>query len=146
MTLHPFRLFPQTSVLTATDDALVEGSENFNVVLSGPASTTGADVQLDANADSEQVQITDNDSVTFSIDSDINTVDEGDDVTLTISLDGSGSGTGPFVLQPDETASIDLAENDGPAPATDSADYDSFLSAVGDVAAGRCRCCFNGDR
>ena len=119
-------------VITTNDDALIEGPENFNVVLSGPASTSGADVQLDAAAASEQIEITDNDLVTFSIDSDVNTVAEGANVTFTISLVGSGStsGTDPFALQTGETASIDLAENNGPAPATTSADFDSFLACL----------------
>ena len=82
--------------------------------------------------------------MTFSIDSDVNTVAEGGNVTFTISLDGSGSGAGPFALQTGETASIDLAENNGPAPATTSADYDSFLDAVQAVADARADLSFDG--
>ncbi len=121
--------------LTATEDSLVEGPENFTVTLSTPGTTTNANIQL--GTASVETEIADNDFATWSISSNLATVVEGNDVTYTIELDGDGVGTGPFILQVGETATIDLSQIDGPVPLTDSADYDSFLAAVGVVAAGR---------
>ena len=107
---------------TAIDDSLVEGDETVDLEVVNITSTVCGSTSDPVNSQVETVNgtitITDNDLVTFSIDSDINTVAEGNDVTFTISLVGSGS-TGsadPFALQTGETASIDLAENNGPAP------------------------------
>ncbi|WP_146537518.1 Calx-beta domain-containing protein [Rubripirellula reticaptiva] len=124
--------------ITATEDSLVEGPENFTVTLATPGTTTNADIQLDAGSASVQTAIADNDFATWSISSNLPSVVEGNDVTYTVDLDGDGFGTGPFILQAGETATIDLAQVDGPAPTdTNSSDYDSFLAAVGVVAAGR---------
>ena len=50
------------------------------------------------------------------------------DVNYTISLDGSGSGTGPFVLQAGDVATVGLSlTNSG----TDVNDYSAFAAAVG---------------
>ncbi|MGB7325827.1 MAG: Calx-beta domain-containing protein [Rubripirellula sp.] len=120
--------------LTAIDDTLVEGPENYVVSLANPASSTGADIQLgDASV---STKITDNDLATWSITGSTN-VNEGAVAAYTIALTGSGSGAGPFVLQAGETATIDIAQTDGPADATTSADYEDFLTKLATVVGTR---------
>jgi len=120
--------------LTATDDALVEGPENFNVVLSGATSSTGADVQLDANAATEQVEITDNDYATFNLSQNSSPVDEGVAIDYTISLDGGTDSTtattGPFVLQAGEDASTIVSLTNGTTDGADRDDYSDFSAAL----------------
>ena len=97
--------------LTATDDALIEGPENFNVELSEQSSTTGADVQLDSTAATEQIEITDNDTAVLSL-SGATTVNEGGTTSYTISATTAGSvaapSAAPFILQANETIQYDI--------------------------------------
>ena len=108
--------------LTAVDDAIVEGSENFTVSIANPASTTGSDIAT-GGPTTVTTTITDNDVATWSITGDA-IVGEGDDAKFVVNLAGT--------LQAGETASIDLAIGDID---TTSADYASFVAAVNDAIA-----------
>ena len=108
--------------LTAVDDAVVEGSEDFTVSIANPGTTTGSDVAT-GGPTTVTTTITDNDTATWSITGDP-TVGEGDDAKFVVSLAGT--------LQAGETASIELAIGDVD---TTSADYASFVTAVDDAIA-----------
>jgi len=74
--------------LDTNDDSLIEGDEDFTVAIANPSGSVASQASFSETDNSVTTTINDNDLVTFSIDSDINTVAEGDDVTLTISLVG----------------------------------------------------------
>ena len=103
--------------LTATDDALTEGSEDYFVSIANPGTTTGSAVAVGGST-TVTTTITDNDTAIFSLIGDA-TVGEGADAKYVLSLSGT--------LQAGETATIDLSLGDVD---TNSADYASFVAAV----------------
>ena len=103
--------------LTAIDDAIVEGSENFTVSIANPATTTGIDITT-VGPTTVTTTITDNDVATWSLTGDA-IVAEGADAKYVVNLAGT--------LQAGETASIELAIGDTD---TTSADYAGFVAAV----------------
>ena len=108
--------------LTATDDVLVEGPENFTVSIANPGSTTGGDIAVGGSS-TITTTITDNDIATWSITGDP-IVDEGADAKYTVNLNGT--------LQAGETATIEL--NIGNITAI-APDFANFVTAVNDAVA-----------
>ena len=108
--------------LTAVDDILVEGSENFTVSISNPGTTTGS-ATVTGGTPTVTTTITDNDVATWSITGDTAVV-EGDDAKYVLALAGT--------LQAGETATIELAIGDTD---TTSTDYANFVTAVNDAIA-----------
>ncbi len=102
--------------LGALDDTLTEGLESFQVNLSNPASTSGANILL--GNDTVTTVITDNDQSVWSITGEAS-VDEGDLARYTIALSG--------ILQGGETATVNLTFAD---ISTNSLDYGDFAAAV----------------
>ncbi len=109
--------------LTATDDALSEGSEDYTVGISNPGSTTGSGTNAAASLVMTTIQ--DNDSVQWSIMGDV-VVDEGGTAQYIVSLSG--------ILQAGENSSVELTLADID---TTSADYDVFITAVQAAVASR---------
>ncbi|WP_075082765.1 Calx-beta domain-containing protein [Mariniblastus fucicola] len=106
-----------TIELSAVDDVLAEGPEDFVVQISNPSSTTGVDSEL-GSAVTVTTEITDNDAAAWSIIGD-STVDEGGTSQYTISLQGT--------LQAGENSSVQIVLAD---IETSSADYENFIAAV----------------
>lgn len=111
--------------LTATDDAVVEGPEQYSINLSNAGSTSGILVGVDGAADSVQTTIEDTvgdggatETAQWSITGAAN-VAEGSPLSWQVTL---GS-----ILQAGEIATVDLALSDID---TNSADYGDFQAAV----------------
>ena len=102
--------------LAAVNDGLVEGNEQYQVVLSNPGTTTVSDVTLGTNE--VTTTITDVGIATWSLSGDTG-VTEGNAASYTVHLDGT--------LQAGETATVHLALADN---STTSADHASFTAAV----------------
>ena len=117
--------------LTAVDDALSEGNEDFTVSIANPGSTTGSDTAVGGTT-TVTTTIIDNDVAQWSI-AGPPTVGEGATASYTVSLTGT--------LQANETALIDLGLTDVD---TTSADYSAFASAVNNAVAGRSDLTFDG--
>ena len=103
--------------VSAVDDGVAEGNEDFQVSIANPGSTTGI-VAVTGGPTIVITTITDNDVATWSITGDP-VVNEGDDAKYTVNLAGT--------LQAGETATIDLSIRNTD---TTSADYASFAAAV----------------
>ena len=99
----------------AIDDTLIEGSEDFNVSIANPSTTTGSAV-VTGGPTVVTTTIIDNDLATWSIAGDA-TVGEGADAKYVLTL------VGP--LQSGQTATIDLSIGDID---TTSADYANFVT------------------
>ena len=110
--------------LTAIDDVLIEGDEDYTIAISNPGSTTGGDIQT-AGTTVVTTTITDDDIAAWSITGDT-TVNEGATAQYTIALAGT--------LQAGETATIELGLTDVD---TNSSDYANFVAAVNAAIAGR---------
>jgi flavin-binding protein dodecin len=108
--------------LGAIDDSLVEGSEDWQISISNPGSTTGSDIQT-TTATSVTTTVIDNDVATWSISGDA-AVAEGAEAKYVVNLAGT--------LQSGETATIDL--NIGNVSAI-AADYGNFVGSVNDAIA-----------
>ena len=108
--------------LTAIDDLLIEGPEDYTVSISNPGSTTGGDIGVSA-ATSVTTTIIDNDVAAWSLTGDP-VVGEGSNAKYTLALDGT--------LQAGETATIDLFIGNVTAIA---ADFSSLATAVNDAIA-----------
>ena len=107
---------PLAFSLDAADDNLVEGPEDFTIVLSVP----------DNGLSSVTTTIADSDTATWSLAGDTSMTESGPgSADYTVSLAG--------VLQEGETASIDLSLADG---GTSGADYLDFAAAVSSAAGG----------
>ena len=115
--------------LSLLDDALIEGPEDFTIDLANAASSTGADVSVDAAAASVTTTINDTQGpggvadgpAEFSI-TGPSAGDEGSDASYQVALAGAlGAG---------ENASVDISLTDVD---TTSADYGDFLAAVQDA-------------
>ena len=112
--------------LGISDDILIEGSEQFEIVLSNPGSTTGAAVQVSSTADSVTTTINDTQGLggvadgpaEWSIIGDTS-VNEGATAGYRIILSGA--------FGENESVSVDLGLSDVD---TTSADYANFVSAV----------------
>ena len=115
--------------LGAANDPLVEGPEQYKVVLSNAGSTTGSSIALGTSE--ATTTITDNDTATWSI-SGSASVTEGNPASYTVHLAGT--------LQAGETATIDLAVTN---LTTTSADYANFVTAVNTAISGRADLSFN---
>ena len=102
--------------LGAVNDGLVEGTEQYTVVLSNPGTTTVSDITLGTSE--VTTTITDADTATWSLSGDTG-VTEGSTASYTVHLAGT--------LQAGETATMHLALTDG---TTTSADHASFAAAV----------------
>lgn len=103
--------------VTAIDDTLVEGSENYQVSIANPGTTTGSAI-VTSGPTTVVTTITDDDTATWSIAGDA-TVGEGADAKYLVSLAGT--------LQAGETATIELYSGNVD---TTSADYANFVAAV----------------
>lgn len=117
--------------LPTVNDSLVEGTEAVDLSIQNVRSVTLASTSdpLNTQVVTEDATITilDNDAVEWNIAQDVSEVIEGGQVTYTISLDGSGSGAGPFVLQDGDTASVAVSlMNLG----TDGGDYSALGAAI----------------
>ena len=119
-------------MLDTIDDAVTEGPERFNLLLSNPSSTTGLSPTISATDNIATTTIIDNDSATWSISGDVQ-VDEGATAQYTVALSG--------ILQSGETATVDLGLVDVD---TTSADYAAFVTAVTNAVAGRTDLAFDG--
>ena len=115
--------------LMITDDALIEGAEDFSIGLASAASSTGGDIAVSATAATVTTTINDTQGVAGIADgpaqwSIVGSVagDEGDDVAYTVSL------TGSFGAGEDATVDIGLTDID-----TNSADYSNFEQSVQDA-------------
>ena len=110
--------------LGVTDDAFIEGSENFEIELSNAASTTGVTTSIGTDTATTTINDTqgpggaDDGPATWSI-TGTSHVDEGNDSTYTLSLAG--------MLQADETVTVDLSIGDID---TNNSDYGTFTTAV----------------
>ena len=122
---------PLTIELDAVDDSLVEGDEDYRILIANAGSTTGGEVLLGADT-SVTTTIADNDTATFSLTGDL-TVAEGATAQYTVALAGT--------LQAAETATINLSIAD---VETTSTDYASFVAAVNTAIAGRSDLTFDG--
>ena len=117
--------------LLATNDIIVEGPEDYDVSISGAASTTGAAINIDVANNTVNTTIEDtidavgtsNDTASWSI-SGPTTADEAATAQYTVSLDAA--------LGANETATVDISLTDID---TNSSDYASFLAAVAAAAA-----------
>ena len=118
--------------LATVQDAVVEGDERFNLLLSNAGSTTGLNPTVSVTQGIVTTAILDNDAAQWTIVGDP-TVPEGSFAQYTVALDG--------VLQSGETATIDLGLTNVD---TTSADYDSFVNAVNAAIAGRTDLSFDG--
>ncbi|WP_075085217.1 beta strand repeat-containing protein [Mariniblastus fucicola] len=122
--------------VTATDDSLVEGSETVDITIDNPGSTTGADVRLAGDDGTGTVvpditvttEITDNDLAEWNLTQATSPVVEGGSVAYTFSLTASGSGTGPFLFQAGETASVEVQVTD--ITTVYGVDYDNAVTAI----------------
>ena len=107
--------------LSTDDDSVVEGWEDYTVSIATPASTTGADVQLDAGNSSVATTIIDADAATWSLTGNSG-VTEGASAGYTLSLAGT--------LQEDETATVDLSISfPAGGPSLDPAEVADFTNA-----------------
>lgn len=112
-----------------TDDALIEGPENYSIGLSNSGSTTGANVGIGTG--SVTTTINDTQGIGGSVDgpgqwsiSGPASVNEGGNAQYTVSLNGSfGAG---------ETATVDLSLS---AIETNSTDYSSLIAAINTAVA-----------
>ena len=117
--------------VTATDDVLVETSEDYTVSISNPGSTTGDATTLGGTT-SVATTIADNDAAIWSITGDAS-VDEGDVAQYTVSLSGT--------LQTGSSAVVDINISDLD---TNSPDYANFVAAVNAAVSGRSDLAFDG--
>ena len=128
-------------VLQATDDSDIEGPEDVSILIENAGSTTGADVRLDGDTMAMPVTditvtttINDNDFAEWNlVQGPMDDVDEGDSQTYTFSLTGDGSGTGPFLFQAGETATVDVQVD--AMDTTIGDDYPSPVQAIFDAVA-----------
>ena len=118
--------------VTATDDNLVEGTENVEITINNPDSNSGQ-VALFNNASDITVntEINDNDTATWTLSSD-GAVNEGDIQVYVLKLDGTDgattdSGTEDAAVQAGDTATIDITLN---SEDTNSADFDAAFDAA----------------
>ncbi len=109
--------------LTAVDDVITEGSEDYTVGLNNPGSTTGSSVT--GLASPVMTTIIDNDAVQWYLMGDV-TVDEGGTAQYMVGLSG--------ILQSGENSSVLLTLAD---LETNSTDYDNFVTAVQTAVAAR---------
>ena len=109
--------------LGAVADGLVEGPEQFKIVLSNPGTTTVSDITLGTSE--VTTTITDGDTATWSI-TGSNNVNEGTNANYTVHLAGT--------LQANETATVHLALAD---ISTTSGDHANFVTAVNAAIGGR---------
>ena len=126
------RMTPLVIQLEITDDALIEGPEDFAVTLSNPTSTTGVDTQITDEADQIVVVIDDTQGPGGPIDGPAQwsitgptQQNEGTTATYTVQLDG--------VFQADEVVTVELAITDID---TDSDDYGDIVAAIQAAIAG----------
>ena len=117
--------------VSTVNDSQVEGTEVVELAVSNVRSETSGSTSNPLNTqvvtEDGTITILDNDTVTWNIAQSSASVAEGGTVAYTISLDGDGSGDGPFVLQSGDTASVRVAlTNLG----TDMTDYSSFAGAI----------------
>ena len=122
--------------LPTVDDSLVEGTETVDLSIQNVRSVTSGSTSDPLNTQvvtvDDTITILDNDTVVWNIAQDESSVSEGGDVTYTISLDGDGSGVGPFVLQSGDTASVSVSLNN---LGTNGDDYSPLVDAINDALA-----------
>ena len=122
--------------LPTVDDSLVEGTETVDLSIQNVRSVTSGSTSDPLNTQvvtvDDTITILDNDTVVWNIAQDESSVSEGGDVTYTISLDGDGSGVGPFVLQSGDTASVSVSLNN---LGTNGDDYSPLVDAINDAVA-----------
>ena len=122
--------------LPTVDDSLVEGTETVDLSIQNVRSVTSGSTSDPLNTQvvtvDDTITILDNDNVVWNIAQDESSVSEGGDVTYTISLDGDGSGVGPFVLQSGDTASVSVSLNN---LGTNGDDYSPLVDAINDAVA-----------
>ena len=118
------------------DDSLVEGAEDYSIVLSNPTSDTGADIRVDDDADSMPTDgentvtttINDNDFAEWNLTQATSPVTEGGTVDYTFSLVGTDQAGGTALFQAGETATVDISVTD--ISTTLGADYPSPVAAI----------------
>ena len=126
--------------LAITDDAFVEGPEDFGFTLTNPTTSTGANVAIDSSAASVVTTIDDtrgpggaaDGPATWSI-TGAASVDEGASAQYTISLSE--------ILQSGEAVTVDLALSDN---STTTADHSDFVAAVNTAISSRPELSFDG--
>ena len=120
----------------AFPDGLLEGPEDFEVILSNPGSTTGADIELLSGQESQRTTIDPvGDPALWSIGG-ATLGEEGEVVTYTISLQG--------VFGAGDTASVDLNLIQQSTNATDYADFAAAVSLAADNYSGQGSLAFDG--
>ena len=131
-------MVPLNFQLPIVDDALIEGPEDYAVVLSNPTSTTGVTPALGANS-SVTTSIEDTQGVGGANDGPAEwsitgpaTADEGTTPQYTVTLAG--------LYQAGEVVTVDLGLTDTD---TNSADYGSLVTAVNTALAGNPDVVFN---
>ena len=131
-------MVPLNFQLPIVDDALIEGPEDYAVVLSNPTSTTGVTPALGANS-SVTTNIEDTQGVGGANDGPAEwsitgpaTADEGTTPQYTVTLAG--------LYQAGEAVTVDIGLTDSD---TNSADYGSLITAVNTALAGNPDVVFN---
>ena len=131
-------MVPLSIQLPIVDDALIEGPEDYDVVLTNPSSTTGITATL-GTSDSVTTTIDDTQGVGGAADGPAEwsisgpaTADEGSIPQYTVSLAGD--------YQAGEVLSVDLGITDID---TNSADYGSLVTAITTAVAANADVSFN---